>query len=131
MQKATIGGILTIVASALGGLGMAAYFVFIGWFIGYAGADEPLPPEGAEVFTAMAVMFIVMAVITLAVTALGVVGGVFAIKRRLWGLALTGAIISVLLFQPVGIAAVILVAMAKPEFEQQKAAAVPALCKEA
>jgi len=53
------------------------------------------------------------------VCALGIialVGGVYAIKRKMWGLALAGAICSLLAF-PLGIPAIILIARSRGEFE--------------
>jgi hypothetical protein len=45
-----------------------------------------------------------------------IVGGVFAISRRLWKLALAGAICSLVVF-PVGIPATILVSLSRREFK--------------
>jgi hypothetical protein len=45
---------------------------------------------------------------------------VFAIKRKYWGVALAGAIASIFTFFPCGIAAVVIISMAKPEFNVPK-----------
>ncbi len=48
---------------------------------------------------------------------LAIVGGVFALKKSHWGLALAGAIASAIAFYPTGVATVIVMAMAEPEFK--------------
>jgi hypothetical protein len=50
---------------------------------------------------------------------------VCAIKKKAWGLALAGAIASSMSFYYVGIAAVVLVAMAQPEFNKPAVVTVP------
>jgi len=50
-------------------------------------------------------------------TALAIVGGVFAIQRKRFGIALTGAIAALLPFSLLGLASVILLAISKEEFE--------------
>ena len=48
---------------------------------------------------------------------LALVGGIFSLQRKRWGLALTGAIVAILPFSLLGIAATILVTLSKNEFE--------------
>ena len=48
---------------------------------------------------------------------LGIIGGVYALQRKYWGLALAGAIAGSISFFPCGIVAIIFTAMAKPEFD--------------
>lgn len=45
-----------------------------------------------------------------------IVGGIFAVSRRLWGLSLAGAICSLVIF-PLGIPAIILISMSRREFK--------------
>ena len=47
---------------------------------------------------------------------LGIVGGVFALKKNRWSLALAGAIAGTVTFFPCGIPAIIFVTLAKQEF---------------
>lgn len=49
---------------------------------------------------------------------LAIVGGVFALKVKHWGWALAGAIAATIVFFPCGIAAVILVTKAHPDFQK-------------
>jgi hypothetical protein len=48
--------------------------------------------------------------------ALGIVGGVYAIKKKHWALALAGAIAGTVTFFPCGIPAIIFVSLGKEEF---------------
>ena len=49
--------------------------------------------------------------------ALAIIGGIFAIQRKHFGLALTGAIAALLPFSLLGLASIILLAISKEEFE--------------
>ena len=124
-NHAKVGGILSIVSGAFGvlGLGWVALWNFI---IGYATGSIASPgmlynfgPAEEEALQAMVVLSIVFGVGYFLVGVLGVIGGVFALRRRLWGLALTGAIAGTLVFFPIGIPAIIFTVLGKPEFEPQ------------
>ena len=69
------------------------------------------------VITAIMIFYIVVCVGMTLLGALGVVGGIFAIKRKNWGLALAGAIGGTMTFFPIGIPAIVFVALGKGEFE--------------
>ena len=58
-----------------------------------------------------------MAIPTLIITILALVGGIYAVQRKMWGWALAGSIAAILAFLPLGIPAVILAAQSKDEFE--------------
>ncbi len=51
--------------------------------------------------------------------ALALVGGVYALQRRKWGLALAGSIAAFFPFDLTGLAAVVLTALSKDEFGQE------------
>lgn len=100
--KPTVGGILAIIAGALqvivgiamatvGGIGGA--FIGMGWL------------------SAIGAPLIILGVIAL-------VGGIYSLKRRIWGLALAGSICA--LIDPwfiLGVLAIIFVSLGKGEFE--------------
>jgi len=48
---------------------------------------------------------------------LPLIGGIYAVQRRKWGLALAGSIAAIFGSTPLGIAAAIFTALAKDEFE--------------
>ncbi len=53
------------------------------------------------------------------VSALAIVGGIFSIRRRRWGLALAGAIAATSVFFYCGVPAIIFVSMGRSEFLSQ------------
>ena len=91
-----IGLIIGIVVAALGGLigALGAMFGF-----GILGA----PPIAAGVI-----------VVILGIIA--IVGGIYSFRRKLWGLALAGSILALILVWFLGIPSIIFVAQAKKEF---------------
>jgi len=102
--KPTTAGILSIVAGVLNlivGIALAATDVML---LG--------PIIGLPVLGPLAAVLIVLGIVSL-------VGGIFAIQRRIWGMALAGAICA--LFPPpviiLGILAIVFVALGKGEFK--------------
>ena len=106
--KPTTAGILTIIAGCIGlliGMGLA-----VG--LGIAGVLIDMIPGfiGGGLLVLIAVPAIILGVVAIA-------GGVYALKRRLWGLALAGSICA--LIGPwflLGILAIIFVSLGKREF---------------
>ena len=111
--KPTAAGVLTIIAGILGlligillavGLGIAG--MIIGMIPGF---------PGVGLLGLIGIPRIILSVVA-------IVGGIYALKRRLWGLALAGAICALLFTLPVlgwilAILAIIFVALGKGEFE--------------
>jgi hypothetical protein len=112
MQKATVGGILALVGSILGAL-LALVLLALPALIQ---ASNSLADYDVATLRLIQAVYMVMGIGLLLVCVLGIVGGIFALRRRSWGLALAGAIASSLAFYPLGIGAVVLVSMARPEF---------------
>jgi len=101
--KPTTAGILSIVAGVLNlivGIALAATDVML---LG--------PIIGLPVLGPLAAVLIILGIVSL-------VGGIFAVQRRIWGMALAGAICA--LFPPpviiLGILAIVFVALGKREF---------------
>lgn len=128
-NNARIGGILSIVAGALGGLGSLMGMLFMILVFSIAATDSSYYYDGYRYadgsFTVFMVIWIVLAAFFVLTGALGVVGGIFAIKRKNWGLALAGAIAGTVTFFPVGVPAIIFVALGKGEFEVESPPASP------
>jgi hypothetical protein len=102
-----IAGILAITAGGFklfGILGIIAYGFF-------AIAPPTISKIGALGLFLGAVIPLIILV------ALAILGGIFAIQRKRFGLALTGAIAALLPFSPLGLASIILLAISKEEFE--------------
>jgi len=62
-------------------------------------------------------VLIIIAVLLGVFSALPLIGGIYAVQRKNWGLALAGSIAAILSSTPLGIASTVLVALAKNEFE--------------
>ena len=58
-----------------------------------------------------------MAIPTLIIAILALVGGIFAVQRKQWGWSLAGSIAAIIVFLPLGIASTVLAAQSKNEFE--------------
>jgi hypothetical protein len=103
--KPTVGGILAIIAGALQ--------VIIGIVVAVAGTLL-----GGALIRMGWLGAIGAPVIILGIVA--IVGGIYALRRKIWGLALAGSICALFLFPPLfilGILAIVFVALGKSEFE--------------
>ncbi len=128
MQKSTVGGILTIVAGALGLVG-GLILLMVTLFMSSAFNDPAIfgdfSTTDGQFLTIFSVIYGVAGVFCIIVGALGIVGGIFSIQRKRWGWALAGAIAGCFSFLPLGVGAVVLVAMARSEFTQNASGASP------
>ncbi len=114
--KPTAAGILAIVAGGVGAAEWIAVAVLGISVWGWLSLDSLADLRGILVA-------LIATVITIGIVA--VVGGIFALKRKRWGLALAGSIcaifsfvlIPVLVNVPLAIAAIVLVVLGKGEFE--------------
>jgi hypothetical protein len=107
-------GILCIVAGALWIISMI-FGVYILWeltdlFI--MGGDSP----GLPLFF----IYLVIGLLMMVFGVMSIIGGVSALHRRKWGLALTGSVCAIVCFFYLGIPATILLVMHKREFEPVK-----------
>ena len=123
-NNAKIGGILSIISGgigALGGLFVMALGIFFSVFFRIMAPTFPkgadAPPQGF--FDIFAIIYGIMGFMLVLIAALAIAGGVFSLKKRYWGLALAGGIAASYIFFASGIAALIFIAMARPEFQQQ------------
>ncbi len=118
-NNARIGGVLSIVAGALGFLGVL-FIIFLILVMAFAfeesGSYYDSNPED-EVLVFVMVFYGIMGLLGAAVNILAIVGGILALRKRYWGWALAGSIAATLAFFPCGIPAIIFIAMGKPEFE--------------
>jgi hypothetical protein len=117
--KARSAGILSIICGAFGILntiGSAFYLIFMSLFF----FNIPFSPEIDAPFESFEMIRTVslstFIIYNALVSGLGIAGGIFALKRKKWGIALAGAISGVVTFLPGGIAAVILISQAQKEF---------------
>jgi hypothetical protein len=110
--KPTAAGILTIITGFLGlliGIGIVVGLGLVRMIIGMI----PGFPVGALV-AFIGILWIILSIVA-------IVGGIYALRRRLWGLALAGAICSFFTLPILGwilaILAIIFVSLGKGEFE--------------
>jgi hypothetical protein len=123
-NKGQISGILSIVSGVmalLGALCMLFVVAFMTTILEMAFEMDSFYPYDAQTFANFMNMFYGTTGIVLAILGIfGIIGGVFAIKRKYWGLGLAAAIVSIITFFPCGIAATVLIAMGKSEFDKPK-----------
>ena len=110
-NKPTVAGILAIIAGVLGLIGAVSMFIGFGVTSGALGIPTGYIPG----FVPGLVLGLAIPSTLIAVLAL--VGGIYALQRKIWGLALAGSIAAILAFLPLGIPAVIFTAQSKDEFE--------------
>ena len=110
-----VAGILDIVSGSFGlflSFMMALWFAFFSIF---------LPCDATELsdlpMSIMAIFMIPWTIFMFAAGILAIVGGIYALKRKNWGLALAGSIAAFFGSSPLGVAAIIFTALSKAEFE--------------
>jgi hypothetical protein len=115
--KPTTAGILNIVAGVSSLLGLIAIIIAI-----VAAASGPylweyFPGYGpAELGIALTVL-IIIAVVLAVIGLLPLIGGIYALQRKKWGLALAGSIAAVVGTFILGVLAIVFLALSKDEFE--------------
>jgi len=117
-NKSPAAGILSIISGA-----WSAFYILWAFLWFYmakfmtSGSDTygAIPPPD-EFLLFMTIIPSVVGLFFALTGVLAIIGGIFAIKKKRWGLALAGAIAGTIVFFPCGIAAVILISMSQPEF---------------
>lgn len=102
----TTAGILDIVSGICG--------LFGGFVLGIATTVTRVIPQVPHFVPG------ILAALTIPLTIVGIlaiVGGIYAIQRKIWGLAIAGAIASLFTITVLGIASIVLTAVAQKEFE--------------
>ncbi len=116
--KPTVAGIINIVIGILNLFGM---FIIMAILVAIGGGVMALS-RIAELMplwlSGIIQGFMVIAALLMAVfSALPLIGGINALQRKNWGLALAGSIVAILSTTLPGIAATVLVALSRKEFE--------------
>ena len=118
--KPITAGILNIVGGALRILGAIVLFIGIMFFIPVAvsvGAGPVPDMPNLMIPGVISTILVIGLVFLLIVGILPIIGGIYALQRKKWGLALAGSIVAILGSSVMGILATIFVAMSKDEFE--------------
>lgn len=133
--KPTTAGILSIIAGAIG-IGRGIFVLILGGLIGTLGGlatgewrsliqewTEIMVPgmtSVPEIITGalgIASTFVIaLGAISLAFGIVALIGGIYAIRRRVWGLALAGAILSIPSAALLGVLSIIFVSLGRDEF---------------
>ncbi len=118
-NNAKVGGILSIVSGSIGVLGvlMMVFSLFVILGMGettYHNYDGTMTYDEFSSF--MIGFYTILSILGIMLSVLAIVGGVFALKKKVWGLALAGSIASILTFFPCGIPAIVFIALGKREF---------------
>jgi hypothetical protein len=119
-NKGQIAGVLSIVSGVLaiiGAIVLIAAISLIGTILETATIDNGSTyPFDVESF--VSVFYGTTGAILAILGIFSIIGGVFSIKRKYWGLGLAAAIVSIITFFPCGIAATVIIAMGKSEFDR-------------
>ena len=114
--KCTVAGILNIIAgvlSLIGFIGVVVAISVVGSPLVWRFAPEVLP----SMLGIVQVFLIIMAVFTAVASVLPFLSGIYALKRKRWGLALAGSVAAIFGIAPLGIASTIFTALSSEEFE--------------
>jgi hypothetical protein len=115
-DNARIGGVLSIVAGGWAILWTTIFVLLLVLTIFVPFEFDTVPPD--EIFISL-IPISLFGCIFLLLGALGIVGGIFALKRKYWGWSLAGGIAGAITMFPCGIPAVIFITLGKPEFDSQ------------
>ena len=102
-----IGGILTIISGALASLGAVNYAIGFVDASGFGKGD--IPPFVPSIIFGVPVLSIIIGILAL-------IGGILALQRKKWKWSLAGSIAGTLSVLPLGIPAIVLIAISKDEF---------------
>ena len=120
--KPTVAGILNIIAGVLSLLGAIGVIIGIIVFVSVGGAPFLADMWGDLAHLGIGLNFLIIILVIVAIFSaivgiLPLLGGIYALQRKKWGLALAGSIAAIFGSTPLGIAATIFTALSKDEFE--------------
>ena len=106
-SKPKIGGTLTLISGVLASLGAVNYAVGLSNARGLGQGD--IPPFVPSIIFGVPILSIIIGILAL-------IGGILALLRKKWKWSLAGSIAGALSVLPLGIPAIILIALSKDEF---------------
>jgi len=109
-----VAGVLSIISGVIGIFTGVTLLLFSVFFIYLESFPMDVPHDFP--FVLLQVVSMTWGIILLVLAIVAIIGGIYALQRKLWGLALAGSIASMLVFFPTGIVAVIFVSLAREEF---------------
>jgi len=112
--KPTAAGILDIVAGALSLFLLLMVVIGVVVFMAVGGAASSIEGIPAQVVPSI---ILSLAIPIMLLDVLAIIGGAYALRRKMWGLSLAGSIAAVFASWPMGIAAIVFIVMSKNEFD--------------
>jgi hypothetical protein len=109
-------GVLCIAAGAMGLIAIA-FLITFGATFGAEIAREVLKSVGFWQSGVPLTIIGFVSIPLIIINAIAIIGGIYALQRKTWGLALTGAICAIIPAQVLGIIAVVFTAVSKKEFK--------------
>jgi len=123
---AKVGGILSIVSGAFSiFLGILFPALMIVMFV-FIGSTVPEDPDFKKFMILPFVIYGVMGLFYILLGVFTIIGGTFAIKKKYWIVSVIAAVTGAFTCFPLGVAAIILITMAKDTFSTSKQDVVPA-----
>jgi uncharacterized membrane protein len=108
-----VAGILAIVAGSLSIVVLISAAIGAVVFVSMRGADIPMRmPLFPAIVVGLGIPLLVLDI-------LAIIGGVFALKKKSWGLSLAGSIAAVFGSWLLGIAAIVFIALSRNEFKSK------------
>jgi hypothetical protein len=102
-------GILTIISAVFKLLTVLGIIIGLSFYT--TGTDYSIGISETAILIGIMVPFLILGIVSL-------IGGIYAIRRKKWGMALAGAIAAFLPSGILGVLAIIFVSLSKHEFEQ-------------
>ena len=128
MNKSRIAGILSIVSGGLGTiislilligiLMMSVAMNLMGNIGDYDYGTNGKMLQVQSIFGLLIAFYALIFIVMLVGSVMSIIGGVFALKKKRWGIALAGSICSVIAFIPSGVAALVFFILGKDDFQQ-------------
>jgi uncharacterized BrkB/YihY/UPF0761 family membrane protein len=111
------GGILSIFSGVVGIIA-TAFIIAVGVAFGAAIAEDVLSSPGVwdDIGLPLTIIWMV-SIPLLVISLLAIIGGSFAVNKKNWPLALTGAVFAIIPTQVIGVVALILIVISKKEFK--------------
>ena len=113
--KPVMAGILDIIAGAIGMVG-GLYFVVLSQLFRSIHEILRLDPAIIQRIEQIISSIIAVPFMLVFIGIVSIIGGVYALQRRIWGLALAGAVSACIVFPFFGLPSIIITAFARDEF---------------